>query len=133
MLLHPSLACHVTVSSCRHHLSLSEQQRRQQRQLHEFFAGVDVLASTEASSTPLLDAADQTLEGMLAAGDGDAQGGLDGRGWVGSGAGVEMGGYGPDAGAAGEEGTAAVAVRKSVYHLRQLRQVGSCRLLGGGG
>eukprot|EP00752_Nemacystus_decipiens_P015586 g13909.t1 len=111
--------------------SLSEQQRRQQRQLHEFFAGVDVLASTETSNTTLLDAADQTLEGMLAAGDEDAgsssraQNGLDARGWMGGGSVAEMGGYGTGAGAAGEEGTAAVAVRKSVYHLRQLRQAWS--------
>lgn len=112
--------------------SLSEQQRRQQRQLQEFFAEVDVLASTETSATPLLDAADQTLEGMLAAaGDAGAsnnpraESGLDTRGWMGMGSGAEMAGYGPGGGggAAGEEGAAAVAVRKSVYHLRQLRQV----------
>lgn len=116
-----------------HDGSLSEQQQRQQRQLHEFFAGVDVLASTETSNTPLLDAADQTLEGMLATVGGDArasaraQSGLDGGGWMGSGAGGGMDGYGAGAGAGagatGEEGTAAVALRKSVYHLRQLRQV----------
>lgn len=104
--------------------SLSEQQRRQQRQLQEFFVGVDVLASTETSA-PLPDTTDSALEGMFASpGDGDdssprARSGLD---WVvaGAGAGVAAGAYGSGA---GEEGTAAVAVRKSVYHLRQLRQV----------
>lgn len=61
---------------------------------------------------------------MFSPGDGDnyPRERLDGRGWMAtSGADVATAGYG---GGGGEEDSAAVAVRKSVYHLRQLRQVG---------
>ncbi|CAM9818049.1 unnamed protein product [Ectocarpus sp. 12 AP-2014] len=114
--------------------SFSEQQRRQQRQLQEFFIGVDVLASTEAaassssSSSSLHDATTSALEGMFPPGEGEnyPRERLDARGWMAaSGGDATTVGYG---GGGGEEGSAAVAVRKSVYHLRQLRQAW-CKVL----
>ncbi|CAM9792528.1 unnamed protein product [Ectocarpus fasciculatus] len=114
--------------------SLSEQQRRQQRQLQEFFLGVDVLASTEAaaasssSSASLHDANTPALEGIFSPGDGEnyPRERVDARGWMAaSGGDAAAAGYG---GGGGEEGSAAVAVRKSVYHLRQLRQAW-CKVL----
>lgn len=106
---------------------MAEQQRRQQRQLQEFFAGVDVLASTESSAS-LLDAADSAFEGIFSGGDsenvpGSRGGGLD-RGWMAAGGRDSGGNNGEAAGyGAGDEGGAVAAVRKSVYHLRQLKQV----------
>eukprot|EP00904_Undaria_pinnatifida_P005696 jgi/Undpi1/2256/HiC_scaffold_13.g05642.m1 len=113
--------------------SLSEQQRRQQQQLEEFFAGVDVLASTETSA-PLTEPADSAFEGIFPGDDAKTvpggKGGLGvDKGWMGAGRkGGGQGGGGEEGeaiaygGGAGEEGRAAAAVRKSVYHLRQLRQ-----------
>lgn len=114
---------------------MSEQQRRQQQQLEEFFAGVDVLASTETSA-PLTEPADSAFEGIFPGDDAKTvpggKGGLGvDKGWMGAGRkGGGQGGGGEEGeaiaygGGAGEEGRAAAAVRKSVYHLRQLRQVG---------
>lgn len=115
--------------------SLSEQQRRQQQQLQEFFSDVDVLASTETASAFLHDrgAADDSAFERLYGDDDDGsvigpgalRGGMDARGWMASGGGGRGGGVGVAkgyGGGAAEEGAAAVAVRKSVYHLRQLRQ-----------
>lgn len=104
--------------------SLSEQQRKQQRQLREFFDGVDVLTSTESSS---IGAAESTFEGMFA---GDrtqsvprvASGGGINRGWMAAG-GSRIPTEAEYGTGTGDEGGAAAAVRKSVYHLRQLKQV----------
>ncbi|CAM9129934.1 unnamed protein product [Hapterophycus canaliculatus] len=123
--------------------SLSEQQRRQQQQLQEFFSGVDVLASTVTAPAFSQDrgAADGSVFERLYGDDDDGsgrgpgalRGGLDARGWMapgvggGGGGGVGMAaGYG---GGTAEEGAAAVAVRKSVYHLRQLRQARAWSIL----
>ncbi|CAM9812990.1 unnamed protein product [Ectocarpus sp. 6 AP-2014] len=114
--------------------SFSEQQRRQHRQLQEFFVGVDVLASTEAaassssSSSSLHDATTSALEGMFPHGEGGSypRGRLDARGWMAA-SGGDAATVGNGRGG-GEEGSTAVAVRKSVYHLRQLRQAW-CKVL----
>lgn len=81
---------------------------------------MDVLAST-ATSASLLHAADAAFEDLFPhPRDAERQGtGVDGtgsRGRFGGGDGVE----------AVEEGAAAAATRKSVYHLRQLKQVTIC-------
>lgn len=95
--------------------SLSQQQLRQQRQLEEFFSKVDVLKSTECAAS-VLDAADSAFEGIFLGGGNDDQTvPWERRGFGGDGAASGMGG--------GEEDDAAAAVRKSVYHLRQVKQV----------
>ncbi|CAM9781621.1 unnamed protein product [Ascophyllum nodosum] len=109
--------------------SLSDQQKRQQRQLQEFFADVDVLAST-ATSSSLLRATDAAFEDLFPADGSDrlpgARSGASGvRFHKADGVETEEAGYGE---APVEEGEAAAAVRKSVYHLRQLKQAW-CKVL----
>lgn len=110
----PYLSIYATLSS------LCGQHRRQRRQLEEFFSGVDILASTEGSAS-LLDSADSGFEDMFPGDDGDDDirggRGVD-KGW--------MAGAGTGRGRSMGEGDAAVAVRKCIYHLRQLKQVRFC-------
>lgn len=114
------------LTAIRSQRSLSEQLRRQQGQLEEFFSRVDVLKSTEGAAS-LLDAADSAFEGIFLGGDDPARAGPGGRMVPGlrRGVGDDSKAFGGLGARAGEEGDAAAAVRKSAYHLRQLKQVGA--------